>query len=84
MKIFEVDFYQRENRRIPVQNFLLSLALKLQKVATHKSNISGLESSNYNPSLDFLIKLAQRLGKDLKIKLHGIKGDQKILSDYFQ
>lgn len=38
-------------------------------VGTQKSNISRLESGNYNPSLDFLIKVANSLGKDLKIQL---------------
>jgi len=38
-------------------------------VGTQKSNISRLESGNYNPSLDFLIKVANSLGKNLKIQL---------------
>ncbi len=41
-----------------------------KKLGTQKSNISRLESGNYNPSLDFLIKVAHGLGKDLKIKMH--------------
>ena len=41
-----------------------------RKVGTQKSNISRLESGNYNPSLDFLIKVAHSLGKELKITLH--------------
>lgn len=40
-----------------------------KRVGTQKSNISRLESGNYNPSLDFLIKVARSLGKDIKIKL---------------
>ena len=40
-----------------------------QKVGTQKSNISRFESGNYNPSLDFLIKIAQGLGKELKIQI---------------
>lgn len=40
-----------------------------KKMGTQKSNISRLESGNYNPSLDFLIKVAQCLGKDLKVTL---------------
>ena len=39
------------------------------RVGTQKSNISRLESGNYNPSLDFLFKIAQGLGKDMKIKI---------------
>ncbi len=38
-----------------------------QKIGTKQSNISRLERGKYNPSLSFLKKLAQGLGKDLKI-----------------
>ncbi len=38
-------------------------------VGTQKSNISRLESGNYNPSLDMLIKVARCLGKKLSIQL---------------
>ncbi len=37
------------------------------RVGTQKSNISRLESGTYNPSLDFLIKVAQSLGKEMQI-----------------
>ncbi len=47
----------------------LSQADLAKRIGTQKSNISRLESGNYNPSLDFLIKVAQCLGKDLKIQL---------------
>lgn len=40
-----------------------------KRVGTQKSNISRLESGNYNPSLDFLIKVVHCLGKDLKIQI---------------
>ncbi|MBQ8637784.1 MAG: helix-turn-helix transcriptional regulator [Lachnospiraceae bacterium] len=40
-----------------------------RRVGTQKSNISRLESGNYNPSLDFLTKVAESLGKRLKIDL---------------
>jgi len=40
-----------------------------KKIGTQKSNISRLESGSYNPSLDFLIKVAQGLGKELKVRL---------------
>ena len=43
---------------------------ELAKMAgTQKSNISRLESGSYNPSLDFLIKIAKCLGKEVKITL---------------
>ncbi|MEW4412076.1 helix-turn-helix transcriptional regulator [Clostridium sp. AN503] len=41
-----------------------------RKIGTQKSNISRLESGNYNPSLDFLIKVASGLGKNLTVELH--------------
>lgn len=40
-----------------------------RRVGTQKSNISRLESGNYNPSLDMLIKIAEALGRELKIQL---------------
>lgn len=40
-----------------------------RRVGTRKSNISRLESGNYNPSLDFLIKISEALGKNLKVQL---------------
>jgi len=43
---------------------------ELAKMAgTQKSNISRLESGTYNPSLDFLIKIAKCLGKEVRITL---------------
>ncbi len=38
-------------------------------VGTKKSNISRLESGRYNPSLEFLIYVAECLGKELDIAL---------------
>lgn len=37
------------------------------RIGTHQSNISRLESGNYNPSLEFLKKVARGLGKELHI-----------------
>lgn len=39
------------------------------RAGTRKSNISRLESGSYNPSLDFLIKIAKSLGKDIHIEI---------------
>ena len=36
-------------------------------VGTKKSNISRFESGRYNPSLDFIIKVAGSLGKQIQI-----------------
>jgi len=38
-----------------------------QKIGTRQSNISRLEGGNYNPSLQFLKKLARGLEKELHI-----------------
>ena len=39
------------------------------RVGTQRSNISRFESGAYNPSLDFLIKVAKSLGKEVHIQL---------------
>lgn len=39
------------------------------RVGTQKSNISRFESGAYNPSLDFLVKVAKSLGKELHIEI---------------
>ena len=40
-----------------------------EKVGTRKSNISRLESGRYNPSLDFLEKVAGGLGRETEVKV---------------
>lgn len=40
-----------------------------KRVGTQKSNISRLESGKYNPSLDFLTKVSEALGKSLVVQL---------------
>lgn len=37
---------------------------------TQKSNVSRFESGSYNPSLDFITKLARGLGKEVSITLN--------------
>jgi len=39
------------------------------RVGTQKSNISRFESGTYNPSLDFVTKLARSLGKEVHIRI---------------
>ncbi len=39
-----------------------------KRIGTQKSNISRLESGNYNPTLDLLIKIANALGKNLNVQ----------------
>lgn len=43
------------------------------RVGIKQSNISRLESGNYNPSMDFLQKIAQALGKELHIEFRKSK-----------
>ena len=38
-----------------------------RRIGTKKSNISRLESGKYNPSLDFIIKVAEAFGKKVKL-----------------
>ena len=40
-----------------------------EKDGTRKSNISRLESGRYNPSLDFLEKVAGGLGREIEVKV---------------
>lgn len=40
------------------------------RVGTQKSNISRFESGSYNPSLDFVIKIARSLGKEIHITIN--------------
>lgn len=40
-----------------------------ERANTKQSNISRFESGNYNPSVEFLQKLAVALGKNLEIRL---------------
>jgi len=38
-------------------------------IGTKQSNISRFESGNYNPSLEFLNKIAQAVGKELEVRI---------------
>jgi transcriptional regulator with XRE-family HTH domain len=40
-----------------------------KRIGTKQSNISRLESENYNPTLEFLNRVARSLGKELHIEL---------------
>ena len=43
--------------------------LLADRVATKRSNVTGVESGRYNPSLDFLVKVAGGLGKQIQVKV---------------
>lgn len=51
----------------------LTQAELAELVGTQQSNISRLESGNYNPSLEFLTKVAQSLGMKLHIEFRDIQ-----------
>ena len=53
--------------QVVIRSFLQEMLA--EKVGTKKSNISRLESGRYNPSLDFLEKVAGGLGKEIKVKV---------------
>lgn len=38
-------------------------------LGTKRPNISRFENGTYNPTLDFLVKVAESIGKELEIKL---------------
>ena len=47
----------------------LTQAELAERADTKQSNISRLESGNYNPSIEFLQKIAGALGKKLEVRL---------------
>ena len=54
-----------------LKNARVSLGITQQVLAdragTQKSNISRMESGNYNPTLDFIVKVAASMGKEVNI-----------------
>jgi len=61
-KIIEEIILARQEKQL-TQKDLAAL------IGTRQSNISRLESGNYNPSLEFLNKIAQAFGKELQVKM---------------
>jgi predicted transcriptional regulator len=61
-KIIEEIIMARKEKRL-TQKDLAEL------VGTKQSNISRFESGNYNPSLEFLNKIVQAVGKELEVKI---------------
>ncbi len=47
----------------------LSQQVLADRVGTKKSNISRMESGRYNPSLDFMVRVADCMGKHISITL---------------
>jgi DNA-binding XRE family transcriptional regulator len=61
-KIIEAIIIARKERNL-TQKELAKL------IGTRQSNISRLESGNYNPTIEFLTKIAKAVGKEFKIKM---------------
>jgi len=61
-KIIEEIITARKENHL-TQNGLAEL------IGTKQSNISRLESGNYNPSLGFLKKVASAMGKKLEVRI---------------
>ena len=80
-KLLEEEEFRNEYERLKprydiISQFIEARAEKnitqeelAKMVGTQKSNISRLESGTYNPSLDFLIKVAKCLRKEIKVTL---------------
>ena len=61
-KIIEETIMARKERNL-TQKDLAKL------IGTKQSNISRFESGNYNPTLDFLNKIANAVGKELEVRM---------------
>ena len=80
-ELMQDEEFQKEYERLSPRYEVISQLIEARKeqnltqtelakrVGTQKSNISRLESGNYNPSLDFLIKVVHCLGKNLEIQI---------------
>ncbi|MBP1918331.1 helix-turn-helix transcriptional regulator [Youngiibacter multivorans] len=80
-KLMKDAEFQKEYDRLKPRYELISQIIEARKnmkitqeelakrAGTRKSNISRLESGSYNPSLDFLAKIAKSLGKEIHIEI---------------
>ncbi len=80
-KLMKDKEFESEYERLKLRYEIISQIIEARKeqnitqeelalrVGTQKSNISRLESGSYNPSLDFLAKVAKSLGKDIHIQI---------------
>ncbi len=51
------------------QSMNLTQETVAERSGTKKSNISRMESGNYNPTLDFLVKVAESMDKEISIHI---------------
>ncbi len=74
---FEIEYEKLKPRYEAIEQIIrarkeqnITQAELAKRVGTQKSNISRLESGNYNPSLDFLAKIAESLGKKISVTIN--------------
>lgn len=79
-RLFQDEEFKKEYEKLEPRYELVSLIIKTRleqnltqeelarRIGTKKSNISRLESGRYNPSLDFIIKVAEAFGKKIKLE----------------
>lgn len=79
-RLFQDEEFKKEYEKLEPRYELVSLIIKTRleqnltqeelarRIGTKKSNISRLESGKYNPSLDFIIKVAEAFGKKVKLE----------------
>lgn len=79
-KLLQDEEFKEEYDKLRPRYELISLIIKTRleqnltqeelakRIGTKKSNISRLESGNYNPSLNFIIKVAEAFGKKVKLE----------------
>ena len=60
---------KKEIIRLRIENNLSQEELA-KRVGTKQSDISRLESGEYSPTLDFLAKVAESLGKKIEIRFY--------------
>ena len=61
-KVIEEIITARKEKNLTQKNLA-------ELIGTRQSNISRLESGNYNPSLELLTKIAQAMGKRLEVRI---------------
>lgn len=79
-RLFQDEEFKKEYEKLEPRYELVALIIKTRleqnltqeelarRIGTKKSNISRLESGKYNPSLDFIIKVAEAFGKKVKLE----------------
>lgn len=71
-----IETKQKETRRNLIEQYVkcrkelhLTQADVAETLGTKRPNIARFENGGYNPTLDFLVKIAEGMGKELEIKL---------------